>query len=118
MKTTIKQRIVQANKLLNATYGTIIIYNVATNTQSDDSIIEVCRTLQEAKDVITGLNDEYKRIDGCGIRLYIIPQIIDADSGELVTEQNMMYYNHNSEWVKNFKKEQQKYNAISPNGNG
>ena len=35
------------------------------------------------------------------------PIVVDADSYELVTKENMVYYDLNSDWVKDFKKEMQ-----------
>ena len=101
---TLKERLKAAKELQARTHETMISYEVVCDLK-DELPIDVARTIEEAREIISGINEEYIRIDGRGIKLFIRPVVIDNDSGEHVTEKNMMYYDLESEWVKNHIKE-------------
>ena len=64
-------------------------------------------TIEQARECIKGINEQFVLDGGTRTKLYILPIVVDTDSYELVTEENMQYYDKNSEWVKNFKEEMQ-----------
>jgi|GEM_PF-4702411 len=101
---TLRQRLKEAKQLLKSTYDTTITYAVICRPNDTfDNAIDIFKTLKEARDCIRGINEQYVE-DGYGAtRLYILPTVVDADSYELVTKENMNYYDLNSEWVKGFK---------------
>lgn len=105
---TLKQRLKEAKQLLKSTYDTTITYAVVCRkTDTHENAIDWFKTLEEARECIKGINEyTMEEYDWKG-RLYILPIIVDADSYEPVTEENMQYYDNNSEWVKNFKEEMQ-----------
>jgi len=107
---TLKKRISEANALLKRTFQTVVIYEVVCSL-SDELPIEPCLTLQAARDCIKGINEEYIRTTGSGIRLFIRPVVVDDDSFEPVTEKNMQYYDLNSKWVQDYKEELEHYNS-------
>ena len=48
------------------------------------------------------INEQFVLDGETRTKLYILPIVVDADSYEEVTEENMQYYYKNSEWVINF----------------
>ena len=58
---------------------------------------------------IKGINEQFVLDGGTRTKLYILPIVVDADSYEPVTEENMQYYDLNSDWVKDFKKERESW---------
>lgn len=101
---TLKERLKAAKYLQARTHETVIIFEVVTDLK-DKLPIEMFKTIEEARECIKGINEEYIRMDGRGTKLYIRPIVVDNDSYEPVTEKNMMYYDLESEWVKNHIKE-------------
>lgn len=109
---TLNQRLSEANILLSKTYETVITYAVVcrkTDTYKD--AIEIFETLEDARSCIKGINEQFIEDEGFKTRLYILPVVVDNDSYEQVTEDNMYYYDLQSEWVINLKKEQEKWYA-------
>jgi alanine racemase len=105
---TFKQKLKEAKQLLSKTYDTTITYAiVCRKTDTYEDAIEIHDTLEDAKCHIKDLNEFTLKEEGWKFRLYILPIVVDADSYEPVTEENMQYYDKNSEWVKNFKEEMQ-----------
>jgi hypothetical protein len=97
---TLKERIKAAKELQARTFLTTTVYDVVCDLK-DKLPIDRQRTIEEARVIIKGINEEYIRMDGRGIRLFIRPVVVDNDSYEPVTEENMQYYDLNSQFVKN-----------------
>ncbi len=55
------------------------------------------------------INEQFVLDGETRTKLYILPIVVDADSYELVTKENMEYYDLNSDWVKDFKKERESW---------
>lgn len=107
---TLRQRLKEAKQLLKSTYDTTITYVVVCKkTDTYDNAIDIFETLKDAKDCIKGINEQTMEECGWKTRLYILPIVVDADSYEPVTQENMQYYDLNSEWVKDFKKERESW---------
>ena len=107
---TLRQRLKEAKQLLKSTYDTTITYVVVCRkTDTYGNAIDLFQTLEDAKDCIKGINEFTMEEYGWKNRLYILPIVVDADSYEPVTEENISYYNLNSEWVKEFKKERESW---------
>ena len=66
-------------------------------------------TIEEARECIKGINEQFVLDGETRTKLYILPIVVDADSYELVTKENMEYYDLNSDWVKDFKKERESW---------
>lgn len=96
---TLRKRLKAAKELHKKTYETTIIYEIVCNLK-DNLPIDIARDIDEAREIIKGINEYYIEYDGMGIRLLIRPVVVDNDSYEPVTEKNMMYYDLNSDWVK------------------
>ena len=83
-------------QLLKETEGTAICWEVSCEYDLDkwnDNIIEVCETEEEAINMVKGMAEE-------GCELFYRPVVIDNDSGETVTFQNLHYYKKDSYFVK------------------
>lgn len=107
---TLRQRLKEAKQLLKSTYDTTISYAVVCRkTDTHENAIDIFQTLEDAKYCIKGINEQSMEDYGWKTRLYILPIVVDADSYEQVTEENMNYYDLNSEWVKEFKKERESW---------
>ena len=107
---TFKQKLKEAKQLLSKTYDTTITYVVVCKpTETYEDAIEIHDTLEDAKCYIKDLNEFTLKEEGWKFRLYILPIVVDADSQEPVTEENMQYYDKNSDWVKDFKKERESW---------
>ena len=105
---TLRQRLKKAKELLSKTYDTTITYVVVCRkTDTFNDAIDFFKTLEEARECIKGINEQFVLDGETRTKLYILPIVVDADSYEPVTEENMQYYDKNSEWVKNFKEEMQ-----------
>lgn len=107
---TLRQRLKEAKELLSKTYDTTIIYAVVcrkTDTFNDAFVF--FKTLEEARECIKGINEQFVLDGETRTKLYILPIVVDADSYELVTKENMVYYDLNSDWVKDFKKERESW---------
>ena len=107
---TLRQRLKEAKELLSKTYDTTITYVlVCRKTDTFNDAIDFFKTLEEARECIKGINEQFVLDGGTRTKLYILPIVVDADSYEPVTEENMQYYDKNSEWVKDFKKERESW---------
>ena len=107
---TLRQRLKEAKQLLKSTYDTTITYVVVCKkTDTYDNAIDIFQNLEDAKDCIKGINESTMEECGWKTRLYILPIVVDADSYEQVTQENIQYYDLNSEWVKDFKKERESW---------
>ena len=107
---TLRQRLKEAKQLLKSTYDTTITYTVVCKrTDIFDDAIDIFETLEDARDCIKGINEQFVLDGGWATKLYILPVVVDADSYEQVTQENMQYYDLNSEWVKDFKKERESW---------
>ena len=105
---TLRQRLKEAKELLSKTYDTTITYVVVCRkTDTFNDAIDFFKTLEEARECIKGINEYTMEECGWKNRLYVLPIVVCKDSYEEVTEENMQYYDKNSEWVKNFKEEMQ-----------
>ena len=105
---TFKQKLKEAKQLLSKTYDTTITYVVVCKpTDTYENAIEIFDTIEQARECIKRINEQFVLDGGTRTKLYILPIVVDADSYEPVTEENMQYYDKNSEWVKNFKEEMQ-----------
>lgn len=114
---TLRNRLKTAKQLLKSTYDTTLIFAVVcTPTSTFDDAIDFFQTIEEARECIKGINEEYILTSGRGVRMHILPTVVDADSYEPVTEENMNYYSLDSEWVKNFKKEMEDFRENLKNG--
>lgn len=109
---TLKQRLSDANVLLSKTYETTITYAVVCRkTDTYNNAIELFDSLKDAQNCIKGIQETTMDEEGWKNRLYILPVVVDNDSYEEVTKENMSYYDLQSEWVINLKKEQEKWYA-------
>ena len=107
---TLRQRLKEAKELLSKTYDTTITYVVVCKpTDTYENAIEIFDTIEEARECIKGINEYTMEEYGWKNRLYVLPIVVDADSYELVTKENMVYYDLNSDWVKDFKKERESW---------
>lgn len=107
---TLRQRLKEAKQLLKSTYETVITYAVVCRpTDTFDDAIDIFQSLEEARDCIKGINEQFIEDGGWATKLYILPVVVDADSYEPVTSENMMYYDLNSEWVKEHRKEMEAF---------
>ena len=107
---TLRQRLKEAKELLSKTYDTTITYVVVCRkTDTFNDAIDFFKTLEEARECIKGINEYTMEECGWKNRLYVLPIVVDADSYELVTKENMVYYDLNSDWVKDFKKERESW---------
>ena len=107
---TFKQKLKEAKQLLSKTYDTTITYVVVCKpTDTYENAIEIFDTIEEARECIKGINEQFVLDGGTRTKLYILPIVVDADSYELVTKENMVYYDLNSDWVKDFKKERESW---------
>ena len=107
---TLRQRLKEAKELLSKTYDTTITYVVVCKpTDTYENAIEIFDTIEEARECIKGINKYTMEECGWKNKLYILPIVVDADSCELVTKENMEYYDLNSDWVKDFKKERESW---------
>ena len=92
-KRKIARFIKSANELLAKTKGTMIVYNVyadgcyALDTE-EDNVISVERTEADAKELIEDINEESGYNTGC----YYKPILIDADTGNRITRENIKQY--------------------------
>ena len=100
---TLRQRLKKAKELLSKTYDTTITYVVVCKpTDTYENAIEIFDTLEQARECIKGINEYTMEECGWKNRLFVLPIVVDNDSYEEVTEENMQYYYKNSEWVINF----------------
>ena len=107
---TLRQRLKEAKELLSKTYDTTITYAVVCRkTDTFNDAIDFFKTLEEARECIKGINEQFVLDGETRTKLYILPIVVDADSYELVTKENMVYYDLNSDWVKDFKKERESW---------
>ena len=107
---TLRQRLKEAKELLSKTYDTTITYVVVCRkTDTFNDAIDFFKTLEEARECIKGINEYTMEECGWKNRLYVLPIVVCKDSYEEVTEENMQYYDKNSEWVKDFKKERESW---------
>ena len=107
---TLRQRLKEAKQLLKSTYDTTITYVVVCKkTDTYDNAIDIFQNLEEARECIKGINEQFVLDGETRTKLYILPIVVDADSYELVTKENMEYYDLNSDWVKDFKKERESW---------
>ena len=100
---TLRQILKEAKELLSKTYDTTIIYAVVcrkTDTFNDAFVF--FKTLEEARECIKGINEYTMEECGWKNRLYVLPIVVGKDSYDEVTEENMQYYDKNSDWVINF----------------
>ena len=105
---TLRQRLKEAKELLSKTYDTTITYVVVCKpTDTYENAIEIFDTIEEARECIKGINEQFVLDGGTRTKLYILPIVVCKDSYEEVTEENMQYDDTTSEWVKNFKEEMQ-----------
>jgi hypothetical protein len=100
--TTLKERLKKANELKNKTFQTVIIYWVCCEV-SDTLPIDLFKTIEESRECIKGISNEYKKIDGRGIKMYIVPKLVDDDTFEDVTDENFHLYDNNGQFVKELK---------------
>lgn len=103
---TLRQRMKEAKQLLKSTYETVITYAVVCRpTDTFKDAIDIFKTLEEARDCIKGINEQFVEDGYDRTRLYILPTVVDDDSYEPVTSENMMYYDLNSQWVKEYRED-------------
>jgi len=69
-------RLKRAKELQAKNQDCSIVYDIVCSL-SDELPIECTTTIEEAREHIAAVNEEYLRIDGCGIRLFIRPMVID-----------------------------------------
>ena len=110
-KRELKSMVAHAYKMKAKTHETEVMFQIYANGHyildtEEDSVIEVVLTEEEAIEVCKGIDEEAGYKCGC----YYKPILIDADSGERVTRENFMYYDLESDWVKNHIKELENYN--------
>ena len=107
---TLRQRLKKAKELLSKTYDTTIGYVVVRKpTDTYENAIKIFDTIEEARECIKGINEQFVLDGETRTKLYILPIVVDADSYELATKENMVYYDLNSDWVKDFKKERESW---------
>ena len=107
---TLRQRLKKAKELLSKTYDTTIRYVVVRKpTDTYENAFVIFNTIEEARECIKRINEQFVLDGETRTKLYILPIAVDADSYEPVTEENMQYYDKNSEWVKDFKKERESW---------
>jgi hypothetical protein len=92
-KSDIKKMVAHAKRELEKLKNVQLVFNVHAGSlyifdKFGDDIIEVCESEEEAIECINGINEECGENSGC----YYRPQIIDYNSGEQVTRENLKYY--------------------------
>jgi hypothetical protein len=80
---TLRKRLKHANAMHKNHPFSTIAYDIVCDL-NDQFTIESERTLCDARQTISDINEEYKRIDGRGIKLYIIPVVIHSETGEVI----------------------------------
>ncbi len=95
-KREVQHRVKGAKKVLATLKGAMICYNIYSDATyvldtEEDNVIDIARTEQEAIEICEGINSgEFS--GGIKSKCYYKPIIIDADSGERVTRQNIHLY--------------------------
>jgi len=90
----------QALELLKNTFLTEICWEVSCNNKDfKKNVIEVFRTEEEAKNMVTAMNNE--EFDSMCYR----PCVICKDEGIDVTIENLFYFHNESDFVKNLRKD-------------
>jgi hypothetical protein len=112
---TLRERLKNAKNLLKNTYETTIIFEVVCGL-NDKLPIDFFDTIKDARECIKGINEYYVENEGTGIKLFIRPIVVDDDSYEPLTEENLKYYSLDSDWVKTYKKEREEFLENLKNG--
>jgi hypothetical protein len=95
-KNYLREQIEIAKQLLKDTEGTQLCWEISSNYNQDKwsaNVLDVFRTEEEAQNMVSELAKE-------GCEIFYRPIVIDSDSGETVTFQNLHYYKKGSYFVK------------------
>jgi len=116
-KSELKKLVAHAYDMKAKTHETEVVFQIYANgmyilDNEEDNVIDICETEEEAIEICKGIDEESLLECGEKANCYYKPILIDADSGERVTRENFMYYNLNSDWVKNHIKELAKYDEF------
>ena len=92
-KSQLKHFIKSANEVKAQTKHTVIVWQIYAGgcyvlDTEEDNVIHVCESEEEAINCIKGINEE----SGCNTGCYYKPILIDKDSGERVTRENLKDY--------------------------
>ena len=96
----LKEMIENANQLLKDTQGTQLCWEVSLEyslDKWDKNVINTHRTENQAQKNVEGLKKD-------GVEAFYRPIVIDSDSGETVTFQNLHYYKNGGYFVKSLNK--------------
>jgi hypothetical protein len=92
-KSDIKKMVAHARKEMLNLKHVQLVFNIHAGSlyifdKFGDDIIEICESEEEAIECIEGINEECGGNSWC----YYRPMIIDYNSGEQVTRENLKYY--------------------------